>query len=85
MDWIKANTDKVLLSCLFLTVLGVIVLFIWHGADGNRLNWLENVAGQVLAALLTLMVGRSLTQRKDDSPTVSDNAGDSVSPKREGQ
>lgn len=68
-DLFKANFDKLLLSILFLTVVGLLLHAIHHQADAGTISWFENTIGQVLAALLTLMVGRSMTSRNGDHPT----------------
>jgi hypothetical protein len=69
-DFWRTHFDKVLLSALFLITLGTFMFFTRELAFFARsdnaahlvgvVNWLENTVGQVLAALLTLMVGRSL-------------------------
>jgi len=83
-DFWKQHFDKILLSALFLIALGTFMHFArgieFYGNAQNVahltgvVNWLENTVGQILAALLTLMVGRSLTG------TPRPNGNNSVSP-----
>jgi hypothetical protein len=77
-DFWKQHFDKVLLSSLFLLALGTFMHFAraieFYGSSTNAahlegvVNWLENTVGQILAALLTLMVGRSLTATATTTP-----------------
>lgn len=69
-DFWKQHLDKFLLSALFLITLGTFMHFargLEYYVNGPNaahvesiVNWLENTVGQILAALLTLMVGRSI-------------------------
>jgi hypothetical protein len=80
-DFLKTHFDKLLLSALFLTGLGTFMHFArelaFYSTQNNvnhlsgLVNWLENTVGQILAALLTLMVGRSLTASAVSSQTGS--------------
>jgi hypothetical protein len=95
-DWFDKHFDKLLLSALFLAGLAIHMHFARELAFysnttnvshiSSTVNWLENTVGQILAALLTLMVGRSLTQPQS-SATVSPGGkvevttGPQVSPK----
>jgi len=68
MNALERHFDKVILFILFisLVVIWETVLFkIGHFST----SWLENVAGQVLAALLTLMVGNKTGARSTDGGT----------------
>lgn len=56
------NIDKILLTFLLMTTI-VVHVYVEHSLGAapdpnlvNEQNWLENVIGQILAALLTLMV-----------------------------
>ncbi len=66
-DFFKTHFDKLLLTALLLTLFFATVHVLHHGPDESALNWLENTVGQVLAALLTLMVGTRMTQRGGDN------------------
>jgi hypothetical protein len=66
-DFFKSHFDKLLLTGLLLTLFFATIHTLHHGTDTAAINWLENTVGQVLAALLTLMVGQRLTQRSADS------------------
>ncbi len=66
MDFVKAQFDKLLLACLFVTCLLLTLHGFHHESDSGFVSWLENIDGQVLAALLTLMVGSRMTQRSND-------------------
>ena len=69
-DFWEKHFDKILLSALFLIALGTFMHFAraieFYGTASNSqhltgiVTWLENTVGQILAALLTLMVGRSI-------------------------
>ena len=62
--------DKVLLFVLFVFLMVMAeVIFIRSGYAQGFISWMENIAGQVLAALLTLMVGARQTQRASDGGT----------------
>jgi hypothetical protein len=61
--------DKLLLSALFLVAMGVFLHALHHLADAGTISWFENTIGQILAALLTLLVGRSIANsRNGDKP-----------------
>ena len=66
-DWFIHNTDKLILLSLLLITLGLALALIFHHSDNSAVQWIENIVGQVLAALLTIMVGRTLASRKDDT------------------
>jgi hypothetical protein len=78
MDFIKQHVDKLLLSLLFLICFGIFIHFtrqLFFFATpanathlGNEINWLENIVSQILAALLTLMVGRSVSATATTTP-----------------
>jgi hypothetical protein len=65
-SFLKTHFDKLLLSGLLLTLFFATIHTLHHAPDTSAINWLENTVGQVLAALLTLMVGQRLTQRNGD-------------------
>lgn len=65
-DFLKAHFDKLLLTGLLLTLFFAAIHVLHHSTDTSAVNWLENTVGQVLAALLTLMVGQRMTQRASD-------------------
>jgi len=58
--------DKLLLAALFLIVTSLTFWTMHHFPGSEQLHWIENADGQILAALLTLMVGQRMTQRKAD-------------------
>jgi fumarate reductase subunit D len=66
-DFLKSHFDKLLLTGLLLTLFFATIHTLHHGTDAAAVNWLENTVGQVLAALLTLMVGQRLQQRNGDN------------------
>ena len=65
-DFLKTHFDKLLLTGLLLTLFFATIHTLHHGNDMSVISWLENTVGQVLAALLTLMVGSRMTQRNGD-------------------
>jgi len=66
MDFLKTNFDKILLVGLFLVMVGISEQAIHSpGTDMSSINWLENVDGQILAALLALMAGRAFTPKSN--------------------
>jgi hypothetical protein len=67
-DFLRGHFDKLLLTGLLLTLFFATIHVLHHAPDASAVNWLENTVGQVLAALLTLMVGQRLTQRNSDTP-----------------
>jgi hypothetical protein len=72
-DFLKSHFDKLLLTGLLLTLFFATIHTLHHGTDTVAVNWLENTVGQVLAALLTLMVGQRLTQRNGDLTSSTPN------------
>lgn len=66
-DFAKAHFDKLLLSFLLLILFFGAIHVLHHGSDAAAVNWMENTVGQVLAALLTLMVGQRAMQRGSDT------------------
>lgn len=74
----RNHFDKVLLASLFVIAFGIYILFVRELAFyattnnaqhlGEVVNWLQNTIGQLLAALLALMVGRSMASRATDNP-----------------
>lgn len=79
MDRFWTHFDKFLLSLLFLISLATFMHFAREMAFysntqnaahlSNTVNWLENTIGQILAALLTLLVGKGLTQTQTAPPS----------------
>lgn len=71
IDFVKANFGLLVLLLIFLTLLGV-TFHVFHEAVTNPtskdfLTWLEAKAGEVLAAVMTLIVGvRSAKDRSGD-------------------
>jgi hypothetical protein len=71
LEFLRLNFDKILLSSLFLGGLATFLHFarsmeFYSNMQNathlmNVVNWLENTVGQILAALLTLMVGSRFT------------------------
>jgi hypothetical protein len=68
-EWVKANFDKLLMSTLFLVMIGVFIHCVHHGVDAGSVSWLQTTAGQVLAALFTLVVSKGQAQRSTDINT----------------
>ena len=58
--------DKLLLAVLFVVVTGLTFWIMHKFPDSESLHWIENADGQILAALLTMMVGQRMIQRKPD-------------------
>lgn len=92
IDFVKANFGLLVLLLLFLTLLGV-TFHVFHESASNPtakdfLTWLEGKAGEVLAAVMTLIVGvRAANTRAGDrggdssstpSPSSSSSAGATV-------
>jgi hypothetical protein len=70
LDFVKANFGLVVLLILFSMLLAV-AFHVFHNASqnsGDFLAWLEQKAGEVLAAIMTLIVGvRAANQRAGES------------------
>jgi fumarate reductase subunit D len=66
LDFLKMHFDKLLLLALFCLCMGYTLHGMHRGFDDAFVNWAQNITGQVLAALLTLMVGTRLTARNGD-------------------
>lgn len=74
MDKFWANIDKFLLSFLLLVLVVIIAYCDATGRITTSLSWYQGIAGQLLAALLTLMVGRALNRNTDPAGTNSSPA-----------
>lgn len=78
IDFVKANFGLLVLLLLFLTLLGV-TFHVFHESATNPtakdfLTWLEGKAGEVLAAVMTLIVGvRTANMRAGDKGGSSDS------------
>lgn len=67
-EWLQRNTGVFLLFFLFSFTMSMVVHIIHHNAqDSASIQWIEGIVGQILAALLTLLVSGS--GRKSDPPT----------------
>lgn len=75
MDFLKQQFDKLLMSALFLIALLVGLHMIHHGTDGASVTWIENIVGQILASLLTLMVAHRIA-----SPSAQNGAAPPAPP-----
>lgn len=79
MIW--SNLDKLLLVFLLVTLVGVHVHMVGalgnsvDPTEANQLNWIEGIIGQVLAALLTLLVTQVRQQSKEAKVTITDTGG----------
>jgi hypothetical protein len=80
LDFAKANFGLLILVLLFMTILAV-SFHVFHEQSQNTLSkdflaWLEQKAGEVLAAIMTLIVGvRNTNQRKTDNPPPNPQVG----------
>ena len=68
MDFIRQNFDKLLLASLLLVMLGVIVHMTHDHADAGNVSWAREQSGTVLGALITLVTGAILANKKQDPP-----------------
>ena len=64
------NFDKLLVTLLVLIFAGVGVWLILHKADDAALQWIENLSGQLVSALLALLGANKLAAviKKPDPP-----------------
>lgn len=60
MDFFKSQFDKLLLAAAFLALVVLYFHAMHHGADTGSLTWLQQNAGNVLAAILTLCGAQAL-------------------------
>lgn len=74
LDLTKLHFDKLLMTMLLIITYGFFLHTIHHGADAVTISWWENIIGQILAALLTMMVGSRLNQRKSDDDKKKDES-----------
>ena len=83
MDFVKANFGLLVLLLLFMTLLAV-SFHIFHEQSGNPLAkdflaWLEQKAGEVLASVMTLIVGvRAANGRSGDTKNGNGTTGNST-------
>lgn len=74
------NLDKLILAMLFLVLVGFHSHMISamggtvDPSDAEQIHWIENIGGQVLAALLTLLVTQKLGGAKEPAPAAPDGA-----------
>lgn len=77
-DFVEKHFDKLFLGSL----LGLLLRLLWHvyhhAADHTQ--FVENMSGQVLAALLTLITGARLTQRGSDNGNGGSNGNQTKVP-----
>lgn len=65
-EWVQRNTGIFLLTALLLVMMAMVLHIIHYtDAENTTVNWIEGIVGQVLAALLTLLVGGG--SRKQDT------------------
>lgn len=80
LDFVKANFGLLVLTLLFMTLL-TISLHVYREGSTNALGkdflaWLEQKAGEVLASVMTVIVGaRATNQRATDNPNVTNGSG----------
>lgn len=74
-----SNLDKLILTLLFLVLVGFHSHMInamggkVDPSDAEQIHWIENIGGQILAALLTLLVTQKLGGTKDAVPGSPDS------------
>ena len=78
LDFVKGNFGLLVLVLLFMTLLAI-SFHVFHEASGNPaskdfLAWLEQKAGEVLASVMTVIVGAKATNQR-----ASDNGNGSTS------
>jgi hypothetical protein len=71
MDFVKANFDKLLLSIIFIACMLYVRRSISFGVDDAFINWAQGITGQIVAALLTLMVAAQKKPADPPNTTVS--------------
>lgn len=64
MDHVKERTPEIILAVLFILAMGFSAYAI-HIDNEHFGNWSEEVAGQILAALLTIITGSRLLGSKN--------------------
>lgn len=78
LDFVKANFGLLILTLLFTTLLAI-SLHVYREGSTNALGkdflaWLEQKAGEVLASVMTVIVGaRATNQRATDNPSNATN------------
>jgi hypothetical protein len=65
-DFLKANFGLCVLLTLFLVMLGAWLFIYFHAAPagGDSIAWLQAKDGEVLAAIMTMIVGAVATNRR---------------------
>jgi len=65
-DFIKANFGLCVLLALFFAMLNAWLYIYFHAnpAGGDSIAWLQAKDGEVLAAIMTLIVGTQVTNRR---------------------
>ena len=63
-ELVHAHFDKLLLTFLFLCVLGTTILLIVTGQDQADIAWARETASAVIGALVGLVTGVALTRHK---------------------
>lgn len=75
-DFIKANVGIFILVFLFLLLFGTSVFTYitnQHPSAGDYTSWVEQKAGELLAAILTAIVGSRNTDKRSTDPPKTGN------------
>lgn len=73
LDFVKANFGLLVLVLLFMTLLAI-SFHVYHETQANTLGkdflaWLEQKAGEVLASVMTVIVGTKATNQRSTDTT----------------
>lgn len=84
LDFVKANFGLVVLLLLFFTLFAVAFHVFHENANPNSkdfLAWIEQKGGEVLASIMTMIVGvRAANSRASDSKTTNGNGNGATIP-----
>lgn len=58
--WFRENFDKLLLTVVFLTCIGLVVHMAHHSADSDEILWARELAQTFAGGLLGLITGHAL-------------------------
>ena len=68
-DFLEEHFNALLITGLILVFVSLTLHIIHDTKDVGALQWVENLTGQFVSALLTLLVAKRITNGQDKPPT----------------
>lgn len=70
--WFRDNFDKLLLTIVFLTCVGLVIHMTHHHADSEEILWARELAQTFAGGLLGLITGHALAAAKPKTEETND-------------